>query len=98
VIHTAASMGGIWRAPGRLSYLRGMGIGRRSTRLEPVRRPSVLDEYAGEWVAIKDGRVIAHSPSSRQVVRQMRKLGPAAEGAVLQRSATPTEALAVGLG
>jgi len=89
----------LWRVARRLPYVRGMGgIARRSGKATLVPRPSVLDNYAGEWVAVKDGRVIAHSSSSREVVRQMKKLGPKAEGAVLQRAASAAEALAVGLG
>ncbi len=88
----------LWRVVCLATYSCGMGVSRRSPRITPVRRSSVLDEYAGQWVAVKDGRVIAHSYNSREVVRQMRRLGEAAEGAVLQRAPEPTEALAVGLG
>ena len=88
----------LWRVAGMGKYRRGMGVARRSPRIKPVRRPSVLDEYAGQWVALKDGRVIAHGDNSRDVVRQMRQMGQTAEGAVLQRAPEPTEALAVGLG
>lgn len=88
----------LWRLPRLRPYLGDMGVGRRGPRVDPVPRARVLDEYAGEWVAIKDDKVIAHSPSSREVVRQMRVLGEEADGAVLQRAATPTEAVAVGLG
>jgi len=88
----------LWRLPRLRPYLGGMGVARRGQRVDPIPRAQALDKHAGEWVAIKDGQVIAHSPSSREVVRQMRGLGTAAEGAILQRAATPTEALAVGLG
>jgi Family of unknown function (DUF5678) len=88
----------VWRVVNGLPYRRGMGVARGSDKIPPVPRAQVLDKYAGQWVAIKDGRVIAHSPSSREVVRQMRRLGAEAEGAILQRAAEPTEALAVGLG
>ena len=88
----------LWRGAQRIAYGRGMGVARRSAKVDPVPRERVLDEHVGEWVAVKDGRVIAHSPSSREVVRQMRKLGADADGAILQRSSTETEALAVGLG
>lgn len=88
----------VWRSSGQTPYRRVMGIARRGKRVQPVPRLQALDEYAGQWVAVKNGRVIAHSPSSREVVRQLRRMGPEAKGAVLQRAATPTEALAVGLG
>lgn len=75
------------------------GIAPRGPRIPPVPRDPALDRHVGEWVAIKDGRVIAHGPNARDVVQQMRQL-PAEQrkGAVLQRSARPTEALAIGLG
>lgn len=65
----------------------------------PAYTQPALDRHVGEWVAIKDGKVIAHGPNARHVVQQMRQL-PAEQsrGAVLQRSARPTEALAIGLG
>jgi Family of unknown function (DUF5678) len=88
----------LWRVACLAKYRCGMGVARKSPRIQPVRRSSVLDEYAGQWVAVKDGQVIAHGRNSRDVVRQMRQMGPAAEGAVLQRAPEPTEALAVGLG
>lgn len=89
----------IWRVACIAKYRRGMGIAHRGPRIEPVRgRPVTLDEYAGQWVAVKDGEVIAHSPDPRSVVREMRRMGQAAEGAVLQRAPEPSEALAVGLG
>lgn len=88
----------LWRVACLARYRSGMGIARKSTPIRPARRPSTLDQYPGEWVALKDGVVIAHGPDSRDVVRQMRQMGPDAEGAVLQRSAQAEEALAVGLG
>ena len=88
----------LWRVACLASYRRGMGIARRSRRIQPARRLHVLDQYAGQWVALKDGRVIAHSADARDVVRQMRQMGREAEGAVLQRAAEATEALSVGLG
>jgi hypothetical protein len=87
-----------WRSLLRRTYGDPMTIARRGQRMEPERRPALMDDYAGQWVAIRDGQVIAHSVSSRDVVRQLRAMGPAAKGAVLQRAATESEALSVGLG
>ena len=75
-----------------------MGIARSSRHIDPIRREPVLDRYAGEWVALKDNEVIAHARDAREVVRQMRALGDAAHGAVLQRASVASEALAVGMG
>lgn len=88
----------IWRVACMAKYRRGMGIARTGPRIRPAKRPAALDEYAGQWVALKDGRVIAHSPDPRTVVHEMRRMGRAAEGAVLQRASKPTDSLAVGLG
>jgi Family of unknown function (DUF5678) len=88
----------LWRVVCLATYRCGMGVARRSSRIEPVPRSSTLDAFAGQWVAVKDGRVIAHGYNSRDVVRQMRQMGRAAHGAVLQRAPKPTDALAVGLG
>jgi hypothetical protein len=87
-----------WASGPTSRYGPDMGIARSSRHIDPVRRLAVLDEYAGEWVAIKDDNVIAHSSDPREVVRQMRRLGAAAQGAVLQRASVATEALAVGMG
>ena len=87
-----------WRLRSRKPYLDDMGVARRSGRITPVPRPTVLDNYPGEWVALLNDKVIAHSPSSREVVRQLRLLGPEAEDAVLMHAADPQDALAVGLG
>jgi hypothetical protein len=88
----------LWRVACLATYRCGMAVGRKSPRIEPVRRSAALDTFAGQWVAVKDGRVIVHGFNSRDVVAQMRQMGPAAHGAVLQRAPKPTEALAVGLG
>jgi Family of unknown function (DUF5678) len=88
----------IWRVPCFAKYRRGMGIARSGPRIEAAKRPAVLDDFPGQWVALKDGRVIAHSPDPRTVVREMRRMGTSAEGAVLQRAPRPSDAVAVGLG
>jgi hypothetical protein len=88
----------LWRPRSPDDYRDDMGVARRSSRVKTVPRPGVLDAYQGEWVALLDGEVIAHSVSSREVVRQLKKMGAAGEDAVLMRSAAPTDALAVGLG
>lgn len=79
-------------APAR--YLRTMA----ERRVRPIKHDPALDEYAGEWVAVKDGEVIAHSADSRGVVRQLRTRPDGGQGAVVHRVATSAEPLAVGLG
>jgi Family of unknown function (DUF5678) len=74
------------------------GDDRDAHQIQPIPRDRALDSYAGEWVALKDGVVIAHAASSRDVVRQLKAMGPAGKGAVLHRAATEDEPLSVGLG
>jgi hypothetical protein len=50
----------------------------------PVPHLADLDRFVGHWVAIKDGKVIAASGSSRDLAYQLRKLGSRAEGAVTE--------------
>jgi hypothetical protein len=88
----------VWCFDAVAKYTQNMSVARRGPRIEPVKRPANLDKFAGQWVAVKDGQVIAHSPDPRSVVREMRGMGQLAEGAALQRAPRPSEALAVGLG
>jgi hypothetical protein len=88
----------LWRRVNRSNYSRDMGIARGKGRMPAVPRPTSLDRYAGQWVAVKDGKVVAHARRSREVVAKMQALGSSADGAVLQRAAAPTDAVAVGLG
>lgn len=88
----------LWRGALQRKYSRDMGSTGRGRPVRPVPRLAVLDEYAGLWVAVKDGEVIAHAPTSRGVARELLRLGERAKGAVLQRVATAHEPLSVGLG
>lgn len=88
----------LWRVITTYSYICGMAVARSGKKVSPVPRDKALDAYTGQWVAIKDGVVVAHGRSSRDVVRQLHKMGAAGKGAVLHRAASPDEPLAVGLG
>jgi len=66
-------------------------------RVEPVRRNQELDAaYLGQWVAVKDGSVVAHSQHPSGLVNQLRGLGDEAKGAVVQRIPVPGEPLYLG--
>ena len=41
-----------------------------------------MSEQAGEWVARKDGRVLARAATAREIVRLLGRLGRKAAGAV----------------
>jgi hypothetical protein len=68
------------------------------TKVEPVRRPAGIDRWAGLWVAIKDGEVIAASENSRDLVAMVRSKGPAAAGAVAQFVPRHTDDIVIGVG
>ena len=74
-------------------------MGKRAhKRVEPERRPVGIDRYAGLWVAIKDGEVIAASENSRDLVPMVRSMGQAAAGAVAQFVPRYTDAIVIGVG
>lgn len=66
-------------------------------RVEPIRRDRAVDAaYPGQWVAVKGRAVVAHSQHPRDLVRQMRDLGEATKGAIVQRIPVPGEPLDCG--
>jgi hypothetical protein len=67
-------------------------------RVEPERRPEGIDRYAGLWVAVKDGEVIAASHNSRDLVPMVRSKGAAAAGAVAQYVPHRTDDIVIGVG
>jgi Family of unknown function (DUF5678) len=67
-------------------------------KVEPERRPVGIDRWAGMWVAIKNGEVIAASDNSRDLVARVRSQGPAAEGAVAQYVPHRTDDIMIGVG
>jgi hypothetical protein len=69
---------------------------RRLTRVEPVPYPSGLDEFAGMWVAVVDGEVRAASPTSSDLVYEMKKRD--IRNATVEYVPTPSDGVKVGLG
>jgi hypothetical protein len=92
-----AMMDDLGRAFNRWRYARGMGR-RRSKRVEPERRLADIDRYAGMWIAVKDGKVVAAAASSRELVPMVRSKGPAAEGAVAQYVPERSDDIVIGVG
>lgn len=88
----------LWRGGKTLLYFRGMGRGRPPREIEPQRLLPGLDKWAGLWVAVKDGKVIAAGGSSRELVAEVRKLGSAGEGAVAQYVPPYSEEIVIGVG
>jgi hypothetical protein len=66
--------------------------------LEPERRLPDLDDWAGLWVAVKDGKVIAAAHSSRELVPKLVEMGPAGRGAVAQYVPRRSDTIVVGVG
>jgi hypothetical protein len=87
----------LWRGVKGLTYRRGMSQ-RRQFHVEPIRRPVGLDSYAGMWVAVKDGVVVAAAYNSRDLVPMVREKGRDGEGAVAQFVPTPSEDIVIGVG
>jgi hypothetical protein len=74
------------------------GVARPGERVEPVRRPTELDDFIGKWVAMKDGQVVAVAESSRALVYEVHKLGDRGKGAVAQFVPPPKAGYMVGVG
>ncbi len=81
-------------------YARLMAIARRKRgpRQEASPPPAGADRYAGLWVGVKDGEVIAAASTTRELVYDLAKIGPGARGATMQRVPTAERGLLVGLG
>lgn len=71
---------------------------RRVNELTPVRRPTELDGYVGQWVAVKEGRVIASADTSRELVTKVKALGAQGVDAVAEYVAPPSHSWMVGAG
>lgn len=56
-----------------------------------ITEPELIEKYGGEWVAMKHGDIVAHSPNTRDVYVQLREAD--IWGAVIQfvPAATPEE-------
>jgi hypothetical protein len=73
-------------------------MNRPGDRVEPVRQPEGLDRWAGLWVAVKDGTVVAAAETSHALVKKVTELGPQARGAVAQFVPEPSDAIVIGMG
>ncbi len=54
--------------------------------------------WAGSWVAVKDGEVIAAAHNSRELVPAVRQLGARGRGAVAQFVPEPSDVVMIGVG
>jgi hypothetical protein len=77
-----------------------MGFARRPPDSgAPVARPDAFDDYAGQWIAVKAGRVVAAANTSSELAFALHNLGSRdAAGAVMRYVAPPSSVVMVGLG
>lgn len=73
-----------------------MPVSRHHDPIEPLRRPAMLDEYSGKWVAVLDGDVVASAATTSQLAIQLRRLR--VRGARTQFVPPPSKATRVGVG
>lgn len=90
--------GRLWRRGCRVTYLCDMTRGGRDRHMEPERILPGLDEWAGMWVAVKDGTVIAAAYNSRELVPMVKDLGEAGRGAVAQFVPQHSDDIVIGVG
>jgi len=79
-------------------YLDDMGIARSGGPIEPLSRPAGIDSYEGQWVAVKDGRVVAAAPHARDLVILVRDMGEEGSDATVEFVAPPSDSFMVGVG
>lgn len=86
-----------WRGVKIWAYLRGMASV-SPAHLEPVRRPLEWNEFAGLWIAVLNGEVVATAANSRELVPAIRALGKAGEDAVVRFVPHRSEEIVIGVG
>jgi hypothetical protein len=57
-----------------------------------------LDRYVSQWVAVKDGHVVAFADDSTALALRLRELGANGRGAVMQFVQPEADAYIVGVG
>jgi len=88
----------LWRVVSSAAYFCGMSSRHGRRRVEPERAPPGLDQWAGMWVAVKDGKVVAAAYNSRDLVPMVRELREAGIGAVAQFVPPHTDEIVIGVG
>jgi hypothetical protein len=84
----------------RWRYREDVGIGRQpgQEQVPPAQRPQDLADYAGHWVALLRGNVIASADNDRELAQKLKNLGPDGENAVMQYVRPPVSGYVVGVG
>jgi hypothetical protein len=60
--------------------------------------PDALSTYAGLWVAVLEGQIVAAAGTTRELVHELAKLGERGRGATMQKVPAAERGLMVGLG
>lgn len=86
------------RFPPSAGYLDDMGIARSGVPVEPLERAVGIDEYTGQWVAVKDGRVVGSAAHARDLVILVRDMGQDGADATVEFIAPLSDSFMVGVG
>ena len=73
-------------------------MARECDPIEPLPRVAAIDQYTGQWVAVKDGRVVASAIRSRDLVALVRAMGEDGADATVEFVAGLSDSFRVGLG
>ncbi len=88
-----------WLQRSRPGYGDPVGIARRATRVPPIRRPTGLERYAGMWVLVLDGEVVAAEKTSRDLAYRLHQMDHVKRGRAVMEYVRPTSsAYIVGAG
>lgn len=86
----------IWPGMGWSGYRSRVG---RPVKSEPERQPdSLLAEWAGHWVALQGGEVIAAAYSPRELAAKLHEMGPNAAKAVARFVPNYSDDIVIGVG
>jgi len=76
-----------------------MADGNNRPTMAPVPRPAGLDAFAGLWVAVVDGEVVAAEPSSHQLATALHRMDHRKRQRAVTEFVRPTgDAFIVGAG
>lgn len=89
----------MWRILRRVGSISGYRRG-MAQEWEAERGPAELygSEFAGKWVAVKDGVVIACANNARDLAPQLHEMGDRGRGAVAQYVPQHSDAIMIGVG
>ncbi len=86
----------LWRVVKNSAYRRDM---RRPEGIEGLERQRPdIEEWAGLWIAVKNGEVLAAEEASRALVAKVLSMGERGRGAVSQFVPRPSNSIVIGVG